>query len=253
MFTPSERADLRDALVAAAQADPRIAGAALAGSSARGFTDEWSDIDLALSVTAEHEAVVDDWTARIYRDHAAITHLDVVAGGTLFRVFLLPGTLQLDVAFWRSSEFGATGPNFRVLFGTAAEKEHLPPPSAASLIGMGWLYALHARSSIARGRGWQAEYMISGMRDQVLALACLRHDVPAVQGRGIHELPAEVTAPVTAALVRSLDAGELHRAFAAAGEVLVAEVARHDAELAARIAGPVRELIATARRPYGTD
>jgi hypothetical protein len=26
---------------------------------------------------------------------------------------------------------------------------------------MGWLYALHARSSIARGRVWQAEYMIS--------------------------------------------------------------------------------------------
>ena len=100
MFTPSERAALRDALVAAAEADPRVVGAALAGSSAHGFTDEWSDIDLALSVADDHDAVVDDWTARIHREHGALTHLDMWAGATLFRVFLLPGTLQLDVAFW---------------------------------------------------------------------------------------------------------------------------------------------------------
>jgi hypothetical protein len=65
--------------------------------------------------------------------------------------------------------FGASKPS---------QTEELPSPS--ELIGMGWLYALHARSSIARGRVWQAEYMISGMRDQVLALACLRHRLPGL-------------------------------------------------------------------------
>ena len=249
MFTPSERADLLDALVAAARDDPRIDGAALAGSSARGFTDEWSDIDLALSVAADHDAVVEDWTSRLYQSHAAITHLDMWAGGTLFRVFLLPGTLQLDVAFWPSARFGATGPNFKVLFGTAASKEHNAPPSASSLIGMGWLYALHARSSIARGRVWQAEYMISGMRDQVLVLACLRHGVPAVQGRGIDELPASSTEPVAAGLVRSLDAAELRRAFAATAAAFADEAARHDPELAARLVDPLHELVATAGHP----
>lgn len=246
MFTPDERAELVAALVTAAKADPRIAGAALAGSSARGFTDEWSDVDLALSVAAEHDAVVDDWTARFYDEHAAITHLDVWAGGTLFRVFLLPGTLQVDVAFWAEAEFGATGPNFKVLFGAAADRAPAPPPSASSLIGMGWLYALHARSGIARGKVWQAEHMISGMRDQVLALACLRHAVPATQGRGIDELPAAVTAPIVAGLVRSLDPAELLRAFAATAAALAGEAARHDPGLAARLAGPLRELVATA-------
>jgi predicted nucleotidyltransferase len=245
VFTPSERATLLDALVAAAHADPRIAGAALAGSTARGFTDEWSDVDLALSVAADHDAVVDDWTSRIYDEHAAITHLDVWAGGTLFRVFLLPGTLQLDVAFWPSDQFGATGPNFKLLFGAATTKEPSPPPTVASLIGMGWLYALHARSSIARGRVWQAEYMISGMRDQVLALACLRHDVPAVQGRGVDQLPAEVTGLVAAGLVRSLEVTELVRAFAATVAGFVAEAGLHDADLAGRLGEPLRELVST--------
>ncbi|TDP96699.1 nucleotidyltransferase domain-containing protein [Labedaea rhizosphaerae] len=246
MFTPRERATLLDALVAAAHADPRIAGAALAGSSARGFTDEWSDVDLALSVAADRDAVIDDWTSRIYREHAAITHLDMWAGGTLFRVFLLPGTLQLDVAFWSSAEFGATGPHFKLLFGVAAPQEHIPPPSATSLIGMGWLYALHARSSIARGRGWQAEYMISGMRDQVLALACLRYGVAAVQGRGIDQLPVDVTGPVAAGLVRSLDRGELVRAFAAVTAAFGDEAGRHEPELALRLAEPLRELVVSA-------
>ncbi|MDQ2759846.1 MAG: hypothetical protein M3Y17_05265 [Actinomycetota bacterium] len=115
-------------------------------------------------------------------------------------------------------------------------------PTAAELIGMGWLYALHARSSIARGRAWQAEHMISGVRDQVLALACLRHGVPAVQGRGMDSLPREVTAPIARALVESLDIAELKRAFAAISEALLIETKRSDLGLADRLAVPLREL-----------
>ena len=107
---------------------------------------------------------------------------------------------------------------------------------------MAWLYALHARSSIARGKVWQAEYMISGVRDHVLALACVRHGVPSMQGRGMDMLPPEVTAPITAALVRSLDGAELRRAFASACELLLVEIASVDVELARRLAAPMREL-----------
>ncbi len=105
---------------------------------------------------------------------------------------------------------------------------------------MGWLYALHARSSIDRGRAWQAEYMISSTRDQVLALACLRHGVPAVQGRGIDSLPREVTQALAPALVRSLEISELRRAFVAVTEALLVETEQHDPGRAVRLAGPLR-------------
>src|SRR5437763_1986279 len=169
MFTPEERTGLRDALVAAARADPRITAAALTGSAAAGAEDRWSDIDLALSVAADADRgrVVADWTDRVYREGGAVHHLDVYLGDTLFRVFLLADTLQVDIAFWPEAEFGAYGPSFRLLFGTANERPHRPPPDAAGLIGVGWLYALHARSSIERGRAWQAGYMGSGMRGPV--------------------------------------------------------------------------------------
>ena len=246
MFTPEDRARLRDALIAAARADPRITGAALTGSASVGAEDRWSDIDLALSVAGGADAgrVVADWTERMYRDGGAVHHLDVYLGDTLFRVFLLANTLQVDLAFWPEAQFGAIGPTFRLLFGTANERPFRPPPAAAGLIGMGWLYALHARSSIARGRAWQAEYMVSGMRDQVLALACLRHGVPAVEGRGIDRLPPEATAAVAAGLVRSLDAAELRRAFGVVSEALLAEVGRADAGLAGRLSAPLKELTA---------
>ena len=244
MFTPEDRTRLRDALVAAARDDPRITACALTGSAAAGAEDRWSDIDLALCVAAEADpgAVVADWTERVYREGGAVHHLDVYLGDTPFRVFLLANTLQVDLAFWPQAEFGAIGPTFRLLFGTANERPVRPPPTAAGLIGMGWLYALHARSSIARGRAWQAEYMVSGMRDQVLALACLQHGVPAVEGRGIDRLPPEYTAAAAAGLVRSLDAVELRRAFGVVTEALIAEIELTDAGLAERLTAPLREL-----------
>ncbi len=245
VFTPGQRERLREWLVSAAYADTRITGAAVTGSAAVGREDPWSDIDLALCVAADAEfgQVLADWTDRMYREHAAVHHVDVNRGATLYRVFLLDNTLQVDLAFWPASEFGAIAPTFRLLFGTANERPMSPAPAATELIGMGWLYALHARSSIARGRVWQAEYMISGVRDHVLALACLGHGVPAVQGRGMDSLPPEVTAPLTGALVCSLDIAELRRALGVISEALLVEIERVDHGLANRLSGPLRQLV----------
>lgn len=245
VFTADQREWLREELIRTARADSRITAAALTGSAAIGAEDQWSDIDLAfaLAIDADREDVLADWTARMYHEHGAVHHLDVTRGSTLYRVFLLASTLQVDLAFWRAAEFGAIAPTFQLLFGTATDRPFAPTPTASELIGLGWLYALHARSSIERGRVWQAEYMISGVRDQVLALLCLRHGVPAVQGRGIDLLPVDSTAPLAGALVCSLDINELRRAFGLVGEALLAEIEHVDAGLATRLAGPLTELV----------
>jgi hypothetical protein len=245
MFTPDDRDQLREALIAAARADGRIVSAALTGSGAHRATDRWSDVDLAFAVadTVDFDQVVADWTARLYRRHGAVHHLDVLRASTLFRVFLRADTLQVDLAFWPAAAFGATAPTFRLLFGTANERLPRPAPDPAELIGMGWLYALHVRSSLARSRPWQAEYMLSGVRDQVLALACVRHGLPAVEGRGIDDLPSDVTAPIVGGLVRALEAAELRRAFGVVVTALIDESEQVDADLAARLARPLRELV----------
>jgi hypothetical protein len=243
-FSPGDRAALREGLIDAARRDARISGVALTGSAALDAEDRWSDIDLAFGIatSADRSALIAEWTDRMYGAHGAVHHMDMTAGTALFRVFFLRSTLQVDLAFWPESEFGAIAPTFRLVSGTARDRPRSPAPSTDSLVGMGWLYALHARSSIARGKAWQAEYMISGVRDHVLALACLRHGLPAVQGRGMDSLPPELTESFVGSLVRSLDVAELRRAFTRSCELLLAEVEAVDAALARRLAGPVLAL-----------
>jgi len=237
VFTPEERDRVRSDLLERAASDRRIVGAAITGSAAEGREDRWSDVDLAFGVLddAQLPEVLSDWTEHVYAQHSALHHMDVRAGAWIYRVFLLPGTLQVDLAFVAAAEFRPLAPTFRLVFGKANESRSFPAPQAGDLIGLAWLYALHARNCIARRRMWQAEYMISGIRDNVLALACIRHGLPAVHGRGIDLLPDKVAGQVEGALVRHLDADELLRAFHVATNALLGEITAADEELAGRL------------------
>ena len=111
MFSPADREALRDALIALARDDERIASAALTGSAALDGGDDWSDVDLAfgLSRGVDRSQLIAEWTARMYEKYGAVHHTDVVFGNALFRVFLLRSTLQVDLAFWPEAEFGPIG------------------------------------------------------------------------------------------------------------------------------------------------
>ena len=62
MFTAEERDRVRARLLACAEADGAIAGAAFTGSQATGDGDRWSDTDLVLAVRGELAPVLDRWT-----------------------------------------------------------------------------------------------------------------------------------------------------------------------------------------------
>ena len=244
MFTPDEREQIRAKLVLAAQQDRRIVGAAHLGSAALGRQDAWSDIDLALCLApgSEIDRVIADWTSRLYSHHDAITHYDVRHGNTLYRVFLLRNTLQTDISFWRTEEFRAIGPKFKLIFGTANAPRPAPTPSSSDLIGMGWLYALHVRSAIERKEFLKAEYMLSGMRNQVLSLLCLRYGVSALQGRGLDFLPEEIKQSVIGCYPSSLAAADLRRAFRATTVAFIQEIGRTDKELGEHLEPTLSEL-----------
>lgn len=237
MFTLEQRSQLRADLLAYATRDGRICAAAITGSAAADREDRWSDIDLAFAVAdaADVQRVLSDWTAHMYDQHGALHHLDVRAGVWIYRVFLLPTTLQVDLAFVSAAEFRALSPAFRLMFGEANQPRHVPPPAPIDIIGLGWLYALHARSSIARQKVWQAEYMISGVRDHALALACIRHNLPSAHGRGIDQLPSEVAAQFQGSLVQQLDSAELLRAFQVVIRGFLSEIHSVDVGLAERL------------------
>jgi hypothetical protein len=250
MYAPADRNRIRKSIIDVAQADERIIGGALTGSAASDREDYWSDIDLAFGVApnADFNQTISDFSELMYKSHNAIDHVDVKSGGWVYRVFFLSNTLQVDLAFAPSDHFGALAPTFRMLFGTSTEQVPRPKRDAEELIGWGWLYALHVRSSLARKRYWQAEYMINGMRNQVLMLACRRHGLPESEGRGLDDLPVEVTAALSKALVGSLDCVGLSRAFAVIVEALIVEATNVDGRLGQRLARVLRDLVSCLRQ-----
>jgi predicted nucleotidyltransferase len=244
VFAPQERDEVRDRLLRLARADERVSGAAITGSAAHGAEDRWSDIDLFFAVAdgVDLEAGLRRWTELVYREFDALHHFELRSGSAIYRAFLLPSCLEVDVGFTPATDFGALGPNFRTVFGEAADRPHNPPPDREHVSGLGWHHVLHARTSIERGKAWQAEYWISGVRDQAFTLACLRFGTPAVYAKGVHALPQEVTTGFEDALVRSLAPEELRRALGAAAGLFVRELLQIDADLGARLQFPLLEL-----------
>jgi hypothetical protein len=154
-------------------------------------------------------------------------------------VFLLPHALQFDLSMTPASQFRATGPRFRLVFGHTAVGEcqavpsagqlFIPTPAVATdLFGWGVIYALHARACIERARVWQAEHYIGAVRDHALSLACLRQGLPAVQARGYDDLPAETLARFPETHVAAVEPEALRAALAASASALMREGADAD-------------------------
>ncbi len=237
---------MRARLFALAEEDPTVVGAAISGSYVAGGGDEWSDVDLAFAIRGELAPALERWNEVLYGEFGAIHHWDLPWGRSVYRVFLLPDWLEVDVAFTSESEFGPRGPNWRTVFGETVELEPNAPVPHDDLVGLAWHHVLHARACIERGKPWQAEWLISGIRDHILALACLRLGHTTRYAKGADLLPPKITAPLEATLVRSLDEAELRRALAAGAEALAAELERTDPALAAKLRPMLVEL-ASAR------
>jgi hypothetical protein len=214
-------------LIELIRGDARLTGAALIGSGSRGWNDRWSDIDVGVGVvdSAPIDEVIADWTRLVENEFGILHQFDMRAGATLYRVFLLPNGLEIDLSFSPEEQFAARGPAFRLLFGKAAVVPPSAPPDLDELVGLGWLYVFHALSSLEREWSWRAEYFISAVRDQVLTLACLRLGEQIDYARGFDRLPTEITSPMRGALVTSLDdPSELRRALSIAVKGLLQEI-----------------------------
>src|SRR3954453_11656800 len=117
VFDPDARAQVREWLLDLAHSDAHVTAAALVGSAAGGRQDQWSDIDLAVRLAdeADPQIIAGEWSAALRARFAVVSQLDIWSGETLFRVFLLADTLQVDISFWPRSRFAATGGSFQLL------------------------------------------------------------------------------------------------------------------------------------------
>jgi hypothetical protein len=240
VFTVAQRDALRERVLRLADGDARVVAGAAVGSLAVGTGDRFSDLDLTFGIADEVPVgqVLDDWTRALVDEDGAVQLVDLQAGPTIYRVFLLPDGLQFDLSMTPAAQFRPAGPKFQLLFGDTATEPDTPPPRPPGslfistpavphdVFGWGVIYALHARTCIERGRLWQAEHYVDGVRDHALALACLREGKIPVQARGYDDLSAETLAEFEGARVGTLEHRALRTALAAAVRALFREGAR---------------------------
>lgn len=224
MFGVQERERVVSALVAVARDDSQIVSAALVGSSASGG-DRYSDVDLAMAVVdgASVHVVLDRWTRSVLAGFDAVVLFDLPVGPIIYRVFLLPGMLQVDLSFAPAADFVPRGPRFRLLFGDAGPPAPHVHGTVPDEFGLGVHHVVRANVCIGRGQPWQAEYWIHQARDVVLTLACRRLGLEASYGRGFDTLPPEVVAGLRGSIVPDLDGGVLRCALAVVTAALLRE------------------------------
>ena len=179
----------------------------------------------------------------MYQEHGAVHHTDVTAGATISAPSCSPAPCRWILASPRQRSLV---PPRRLQVGPR-RRSRTTSHVLAERHGAdrnGWLHALMlVRQS--SDDGLEAEYMISGVRDHALALACLRNGVSPNQGRGVDSLTSEVKNGLTGALVCSLKIAELKRAFSVACQSLLAEAGHVDDDLA----GGVGWIPASRRQP----
>lgn len=243
MFSINDRDRIRDRVLQMAASDARVVAGAVVGSLALDEGDRWSDLDLTFAVAEDVSMydVLEDWSHSLTAEFEAAHLFDLPSGPSIYRVFLLPGCLQFDLSFTPASKFGATGPKFKLLFGNSVEKPFPKTPSANELLGYAVHHALRARFCIERGRFWQAEYWISGVRDYALGLACLRRGLSSSNGRGFDYLPKELHDSFRKSLVTSFERDELLRALACVINGLLSET-NETQDLVAKVEPQLRML-----------
>ena len=256
MFTVDQRDALRARMLRLADEDERVVAGAAVGSLAVGGGDRFSDLDLTFGIADRVPVadVLEDWTRTLTEELDAVRLVDLEAGPTIYRVFLLPGALQFDLSMTPATEFRAAGPRFQLLFGETAPGDPEPrppsqgslfirtPPVAEDILGWGVIYALHARACIERGRVWQAEHYVAAVRDHALSLGCLRRGLTAVQARGYDELPPETLATFAGTHVGSIEPDALRGTLAASVVALLAESTEADLPDAGVVAERLAEL-----------
>lgn len=98
MFSPEQREETRRRLLSLAKRDNGVAAAAITGSEAAGTGDAWSDIDLAFGIHGELAEALGRWAEILEHDFGARHHWDLPWGSSIYRVYLLPAWLEVDMA-----------------------------------------------------------------------------------------------------------------------------------------------------------
>ncbi len=218
---PTARARLLADLTQWATQHPEVASAAHVGSTAEGFRDRHSDIDLALGTrpgveVAQVLAQAESWLADYDPGFARL--LDIPYEDAVYRVFLHEHGMQLDVSARPQTSFAATTARFALVFGETGAPAPKRVPDMRALVAEAVLYVRLAGVAHARRRPWQAAHFVDTARARLTTALCLRYGTDPFDGRGFDDLPPGVLAALMPTMLADLSDGSVARAIGGLAE-----------------------------------
>lgn len=237
-YTPQERQQTLDRLLDALRADKRLAGVLIVGSGAVGFTDDYSDIDLAVVVEQAEDvkSAFDDWGTTIADLFGILIFVPTQRAPNVFLyAMLLSGFLELDISFQCLDDLVARRPRWRVAWdrtGCIADrmdtswKAKVEPDFAAifrQYMEGTWHYVNHIGLSVARGQLWRAMSDLELIRTRVIELAGLRNGHNTRRFREIDRLSPELLIALGKTLVQNTEPNEILRALRVVVELFINE------------------------------
>ena len=262
-FSPLERQQFLDQLHNELSQDPRIVGAVLIGSSAVGFADRFSDIDITGVVAdgVDAKKVFEDWVSKIrslrpvIRNFSSQPSPDVWLAGFLFEDYL-----ELDISFQEANKLNAHKEKWKVMFDRSGELEERMKTSWENrlvspiieryifLLNDIWYYIVHTVVCSVRGHSIRASYYLNYVRDFCVRLAGLLADVETSESRQAHLLPADFKDQLQGTLISSFEQTELQRALQVGYELFFRLAAEMDRRLgenhSSRLAEQIRAYLA---------
>jgi hypothetical protein len=203
-------------------------GVLVVGSGAVGFTDTYSDIDLAVIVERAEEVkpAFDDWGKSIAEMFAVLSCVPVQRAPNIFLyAMLLGGFLELDISFQCLDDLTARRARWRVAWDRSGRIDEImrvswdthPEPDRAGFYHQymegTWHYVNHVGLSAARGQLWRAISDLELIRARVIELAGLRGGHETRRFREADDLPPGLLSALETTLVVRVDAAEILRAL----------------------------------------
>lgn len=218
-YTPEQRESVLATIVWQAEQDERVESCVLVGSGARGFADEFSDIDVCIVADDDTDvrSLADDWRKWTEASLSVAGYcLSVRAPDVLLHNFMLENYLEINMCILRMRDMHARGAHWRVLFDrtnsveqrmTRSWEERGEPESAEQYcrerVAAIWHYVLHAYVAAKRERYWQAISDVEEIRGQTIRLRGLRSAVDTKRNRDVDGMDAAFRSMLGETLVAS--------------------------------------------------
>lgn len=230
MYPKKTRIEVQKQIIDFAKSDSNIIDCAIVGSESVGNDDKWSDVDLTFGYEndADVNQILRDWSKMMLEVFDANKLFDLSYKESLYRVFLLPNALQVDLSFTPSEHFGAITDNFKLIFGNQRKREFKSLPEINSIAGYTILFALKTRTSTEREKYWQAEYYLSKCRENIMILKCLKENLNSFDGRSFDELPPRFLQQIQNTLIDEPTKQNLENGLKSTIQILIEELSTVD-------------------------